>query len=229
MTSNPDGGSGKRRGKPTGAAHEDLSLWQRIASTVSPVKRGKPRVPDVETPRLSGLGGAGPGTATGDPKSSPAGRPRVADAEGKGRSAVSRPAPGPPPPARPHLPALDRRKARRIATGATEIEGRLDLHGMTQSAAHDRLVAFILHSVGLGRRTVLVITGKGGSRSAANGGGEDFHVDGLGILRRNLPRWLAERPLRDVVLGCQQAARRHGGDGAYYVTLRSKRKLRAGS
>jgi DNA-nicking Smr family endonuclease len=126
------------------------------------------------------------------------------------------------------LPQLDRRKARRIATGATEIEGRLDLHGMTQSAAHDRLIAFILHSAGLGRRTVLVITGKGGSRGGASDDGDDVHGDGLGILRRNMPRWLAERPLRDVVLGCQQAAPRHGGDGAFYVTLRSKRKLHSG-
>jgi DNA-nicking Smr family endonuclease len=35
-----------------------------------------------------------------------------------------------------------------------------------------------------------------------------------------VPRWLAEPPLRGLVIGCQPASPRHGGDGALYILLK---------
>src|SRR5687767_1114122 len=50
------------------------------------------------------------------------------------------------PAARPSPPALaplDRRLKKRVARGAQPIDGRLDLHGLTQAQAHDALVGFL--------------------------------------------------------------------------------------
>jgi DNA-nicking Smr family endonuclease len=91
------------------------------------------------------------------------------------------------------------------------LDGRLDLHGMTQDRAKEALAAFVLRGHAEGRRAILVITGKG--------------VLGEGVLRRRVPQWLAQAPLRVLVAGLSEAHRRHGGAGALYVTL--KRNPRA--
>ena len=90
------------------------------------------------------------------------------------------------------------------------IEGRLDLHGMYQDAAHAALNEFIRASAAQGRRKVLVITGRG-SR------------EGTGVLRERLPQWLNQPPCRDHVVSFTTARPQHGRDGAFYVLLRRKR------
>lgn len=90
------------------------------------------------------------------------------------------------------------------------IEGSLDLHGLTQDAAHTALWRFITGSAEQGRRCVLVITGKG-------------NRDGIGVLRLQVPRWLNESTLRPLVLAFVGARPQHGGDGALYVLLKRRR------
>jgi DNA-nicking Smr family endonuclease len=121
------------------------------------------------------------------------------------------------------IPEVDRRKARRIAAGVIEIEARLDLHGMTQSAAHGRLIGFLQSAVAQGLRTVLVITGKGGGRKPSPPSTAWWEADDTGVLRRSVPRWLAEPPIRGLVIGCQPASSRHGGDGALYILLKRRK------
>ena len=81
---------------------------------------------------------------------------------------------------------------------------------MTQAAAHAALNSFIAGQRNAGRRVVLVITGKGG-RSAESP---------VGVLRRQVPMWINQPPLREMVLGLSPAAPRDGGDGALYLLLR---------
>ena len=102
---------------------------------------------------------------------------------------------------------LDKSVTRKIAKGKTGIDGRIDLHGMTQSQAHSSLYRFLENSYMMGRRTVLVITGKG--------------VRGEGILRQAVPRWLAEPEFRKYAGGYHDAHVTHGGGGALYVRLRN--------
>ena len=45
-----------------------------------------------------------------------------------------------------------------------------------------------------------------------------------GVLKRNLPRWLAMPPLADKVLAIRPALPQHGGEGAFYVLLRRERR-----
>ena len=110
-----------------------------------------------------------------------------------------------------HLPRLlDDKTTRKIAKGRLEIEGRVDLHGMTQMQAHSLLYSFLDHSRKSGKRTVLVITGKGKL--------------GEGILRNMVPRWLEEESFRKLVTGYRESHRSHGGDGALYVRIRRMEK-----
>jgi DNA-nicking Smr family endonuclease len=57
-----------------------------------------------------------------------------------------------------------------IARGNRAIDGRLDLHGMTQAEAHDALFRFLRAKQARGAKVVLVITGKG-TRGNDDGGG----------------------------------------------------------
>jgi DNA-nicking Smr family endonuclease len=105
---------------------------------------------------------------------------------------------------------IDRRQALRLKRGQMSIEARLDLHGMNQAEAHRALAAFVARCYAAGKRTLLVVTGKGTR-------------EGSGVLRAAVPRWLAEPALRGRVLATAPATPRDGGDGALYVLLRRER------
>lgn len=107
-------------------------------------------------------------------------------------------------------PGLDKRSAERMKKGEMEIDGRLDLHGMTQDTAHGALTAFVGRAYDSGRRCLLVITGKG-------------NREGSGVLRSNVPRWLNQSPCRERILGFSHARPQHGGEGALYVLIKRRR------
>jgi len=121
-------------------------------------------------------------------------------------SAASRARQAPPP-----LTPLPDRDRRRVLRGLTEIDARIDLHGMGQERAFSALVNFLRRSQARGARLVLVITGKG-----------RVGEDGRGVLRQVVPLWLARPDFRDLVLGFEAAGRHHGGEGALYVRVRRK-------
>ena len=114
-------------------------------------------------------------------------------------------------------PGLDRSSAIKLAKGKFTIQGKLDLHGMTQRQAHAALIEFIQTSFDDRKRNLLVITGKGRPK------GQD-EVAGYrkreGILKSIVPKWLDESPLRGLVLAFTTSQREHGGAGALYVLLR---------
>ena len=72
------------------------------------------------------------------------------------------------------------------------------------------LLRFLRTSHQRDARLVLVITGKGRS-------GE------MGVLRRQVPQWLALPEFRELVVGFEDAAIAHGGQGALYVRVRRTR------
>lgn len=118
----------------------------------------------------------------------------------------------------PGLSSLDRRTVQRISRGTTDIDARIDLHGMTQRDAHGHLMRFLAGSQARGHKVVLVITGKG-SRNTHDGG----LFREVGVLRRAVPLWLQEPGFRSLVVGYEQAGKGHGGDGALYIRLRKIR------
>jgi DNA-nicking Smr family endonuclease len=121
-------------------------------------------------------------------------------------------------------PGLDKRSALRLQSGKTEIDGRIDLHGMTQAEARPALTGFVTRGHLQGRRCLLVITGKGRRQNVPNDGPWNGDSAGEpGVLRRIVPRWLEEAPLAACVLAYTPAQQRHGGSGALYVLLKRRR------
>lgn len=108
---------------------------------------------------------------------------------------------------------IDRTTHKKIARGKLDIEARIDLHGLTQSEAYGLLHGFLHRAHARGLRLVLVITGKGASY------GSD------GALRQAAPHWFATPMFRTVVSGYEDAARNHGGTGAFYVRLRRTQEV----
>ena len=170
---------------------DERSLWKDVTRSIAPLP--KRRRPD-------------------DADEAPAAPPLKVKAKSKPVAVAAPVAPRPVP--RPEPAPLGRKAKRRLARGGDAIHGRLDLHGMTQAQAHDRLLSFLHTSQAKGAKVVLVITGKG-----ARGG----DTGERGVLKRQVPMWLRLPEFRDLVVGFESAGIGHGGEGAMYVRLRRVR------
>jgi len=161
---------------------DDSAVWRSVTADVKPL-RGRNR-PKAATP----------------PAPAPGVKPPTV-------STVPAPARKPPEPLKlGHAAGVDKRTAERLRRGQMSIEARLDLHGHTRESAHRALSGFLAAAWESGRRTVLIVTGKG-----------------QGILKDAVPRWLNESPNRGRILLVAQAQPKDGGGGALYVLLRRRR------
>lgn len=189
------GGGDPSPPEDAGLSGEDRRLWARVTGTVTPAERRKSlRVVQAPVPPDN--------YASSDKTPSPSVRARA-------RSPAPPPKPAPvAPDRRPHgaPDVLEPRRQRRLSRERDPIEARIDLHGCGRFEAEDQLQAFLFGAQARGLRAVLVVTGQG-----RRGGG---------IIRASAPEWLRAPALRGVVSGFATAHRRHGGDGALYVTLR---------
>ncbi len=117
---------------------------------------------------------------------------------------------------------LDKRTDERLRRGQMRIDLTIDLHGMNREQAQ-RALAHRLNEAFMSRkRTALIITGKGRGKASS----AEWIAPKPGVLKQNLPSWLNEAPLRDIVLKAYPAKPADGGDGAFYVYLRRKRETR---
>lgn len=195
---------GPRSRVRTLTAHE-RELWRQVTRFVTPMAP----VPDDPVPQAE--------EKRAEPVAIRVGAgPRESDA----RAAVRKLAPAPPP--LPPIAPLEQRLRQRLARGRTGVDAVLDLHGMRQNEAHSALRAFVRRAQGAGARVVLVVTGKGADDPGL------WPDEPRGVLRRQAPHWLTAADLRDVVLGFDYAADRHGGGGALYVRLRGRKRGGAG-
>jgi DNA-nicking Smr family endonuclease len=182
-------GGGRRRRV---LSRDERVLWTTVTKSIAPLR-------DL------------PADDPGDDAAEPATPARPIKTTTKpGPTAPSLPEKKSPPPLAP----LGRRMKQRVARGKDEIDGRLDLHGLTQSEAHAALLRFLRTASSRGARLVLVITGKG-ARAAE---GE------RGVLKRQVPHWLALPEFRALVIGFEDAHIAHGGEGALYVRVRRVRE-----
>jgi DNA-nicking Smr family endonuclease len=172
--------------RPRGLSEDERVLWSTITRSIAPLK-GRKRAEDAAEIAPAET------RSTARPAASPAATP---------------PRRTTPPPLAP----IDRRTKQRLARGATEIGGRLDLHGLTQAEAHAALARFLHGAQARDVKVVLVITGKGGSDG-----------EGRGVLKRQVPMWLEGAELRSLVIGYDNAGIGHGGAGALYVRVRRGR------
>ncbi len=82
-----------------------------------------------------------------------------------------------------------------------DFDARIDLHGLTEDKAYERLCVFLEKKQQQGARRVLVITGKSG------------------ILSEIVPKWLLAMPF---VMDIEPSKAIHGGKGALYITLKKR-------
>jgi DNA-nicking Smr family endonuclease len=175
---------------------DEHTLWHAVAKTTTPLKRGRRARGTVEPD--DGAEAAMHRVPTPVP---------VASTHPK-QHRTNKPA------APPALAPISRRDKAKLSRGRHDIDARIDLHGMTQARAHRALLAFLHRAHADGATFVLVITGKGRL------GGEAREQ---GVLRRQVPHWLALPEFRSIVVGYEQAHIGHGGEGALYVRVRRAR------
>ena len=96
-----------------------------------------------------------------------------------------------------------------LRAGRLPFQDHLDLHGLTLIQSEAAVTRFILDSVAKGRRSVLLIHGRG-LRSP----------DGVPVIKHNLENLLLHGPARKYILAFTTARPVDGGLGASYVLLR---------
>ena len=215
-----------RADKSGGLSAEDAALWRHVTRGVD--KRAQPARPAKPTPPAKPAAKAKAKASSG-----PAAAASIEDRAGADGTIVKPARPARPPvtveiiktrstASRGRLPGLDKRSALKLQRGQMTIEGRLDLHGMTQSEAYRMLDIFLTRAVKDAKRCVLVITGKG---TARQDGADAIVPDrSVGILRAVVPGWLGDATNRERVLAHQPAQLKDGGAGALYVLLKRQRR-----
>ena len=185
--------------EPSGRLDDDKILWEKVTQSV---RRMNPQ-PAFQTPRQR------EGPKTGPLKTSWIDRSQSVDtAQEKAKTSPDNTMPadfrlG-------ETSGIDRTSARRMQRGQVPIEGRLDLHGLSQEQAKKEVKAFIGSAVQKNFRHVLIITGKG--------------RDGHGILRQKVPEWLKDAPLCHHLNAISYAQPKDGGKGALYIRLKRQRE-----
>lgn len=199
----------KRRDKrPNGLSDEDKALWDTVARSITPLEAPQRRKA-AQSPAEPPPPAARPGKAKRPP------RPRAAPAS----TAIQPPKRPSQPPASQQNGHFDQKLMRKLSRRRTTPDSVLDLHGLRQTDAHRRLLAFLRAAQARGDRLVAVITGKGrGPAGSAAGWDEDRR----GVLRQAVPQWLRLPEFRPYVVGHRVSPRLQGGEGAIYVQVRRK-------
>ncbi len=202
--------------RPKGPTDAELELWRTVVRDATPIagkrRPAPPKPAKPAAPVVTAAPAARPAPSLPAP-TVPAAAERLAELlrtvplKEKGKVSVQLA-----PSALGRVAGVDKRTDEKVRKGRMGIDGRIDLHGMTQSEAHHALSGFIRRSHIMGRRMVLVITGKGQMPR------------GEGVLRLSVPRWLREADVGPLVLSVHQAQPQHGGGGAYYVLLKRRRE-----
>ncbi len=180
-------------------SEEEQALWRGFARSIKPLRRLRDSAPERTADAA----------AAAERKSPAPSGPPGALSRAKASAEILRPK-------SPPLAPLDRRLKQRVARGREPIDARIDLHGYTQRQAHAALLSFLQCAQRDGARLALVVTGKGTARG-------DEHVAERGVLKRQVPVWLALPEFRAFVVGFEAAHVGHGGEGALYVRLRRAR------
>ena len=203
-------------------------LWQKLAAGVKPLGETKHKRHASPSPLEREVSRAKRGTEGGLAADTPLARTPSAEATPRHLPPMRGGKPSGPPPLVPgQLAGLDRRSGERLRKGQMPVEAKLDLHGMTQQAAHGAVANFVESQHAAGARCVLIVTGKGGKAAdpfQPKAVPDRFSFSGgRGVLKEALPRWLNEPRLREHIIAVQPASRPHGGEGAVYVLLKRKR------
>jgi DNA-nicking Smr family endonuclease len=191
-----------------------LRLPGKTAKQDKPANTAEPAKTVTPAPRKKAIAAGGKGSVSAEDVA------LFLEAIGKGPRRKAIPVvPAPviaPKPRPPKAAGIDGNTQRRLEKGDIHPSAQLDLHGLTEAAAHGALLTFLHTAHRRGDRLVLIVTGKGALEEAAP------KARYGGVLRRAVPRWLEEAPMASIIADKRWAHRRHGGDGALYIYLRKR-------
>lgn len=121
--------------------------------------------------------------------------------------------------------SVDKNTLKKLASGDYKISARLDFHGCTIDEMTKKLESVIPDLYNVGKRCLLIITGKGNRTKDEYSLNDNFSLNG--VLRSNLPRILQSSKIAPYVLTHCVAQQKDGGNGAFYILLRSNRELKS--
>jgi DNA-nicking Smr family endonuclease len=107
-------------------------------------------------------------------------------------------------------PAAAPRRMRQVRRGELVPEGQLDLHGLGRDDARERVRHFLDNAVYQGRKTVIIVTGRG----KGSGGEPILRAEIERYLKYEAAAWVAE---------WGRAPARYGGEGALVVFLKGRK------
>lgn len=112
-----------------------------------------------------------------------------------------------------HVLGLDLLTVAKLQQRYYSPEAHIDLHGLNSQQAFHNIIGFFRNAYLGGKRTVLVVTGRGLNSPEGNP-----------ILREKVQEWFTQEPLRRIILAFCAAKQEDGGTGALYVLLRKYKK-----
>ena len=95
--------------------------------------------------------------------------------------------------------------------GKIKLDDIIDLHGYKLGNAKIAFVNFINKSYLSNNKIILVVTGKG--------------YNNMGVLRKELPKWLSEKEISKYIISFNFAPKKFGGTGAFLIRIRTKGKI----
>ena len=111
------------------------------------------------------------------------------------------------------LTYMDGNLAKRFKREEFKVEAVLDLHGVTEKEAFEKVCDFIKQSYNQKKRCLIIVTGKGM---------DDTLFSERGVLRKSVPNWLSHSEIAPLILGYRNPSEALGGAGALYILLRKK-------
>ena len=115
---------------------------------------------------------------------------------------------------------IDSSTLRKFKREEFKVEATLDLHGLNEAEAFDKVDNFIPQCYFCGKRCIIIITGKGLTVNK-----DDDVFKERGILKNRVPKWLNTPRLRAMILIYKHPTAKLGGSGALYILLRRNKDL----
>jgi DNA-nicking Smr family endonuclease len=106
---------------------------------------------------------------------------------------------------------FNRKLMKQLKKGEFPVQDYIDLHGLTKQEAEKNVRDFLFESHRLGHRCLLIVHGRGLNSP-----------DSFPVLKKRMPLWLTQGPVKKIVLAFSSAKPYDGGTGAIYVLLRRR-------
>ena len=101
--------------------------------------------------------------------------------------------------------------------------GKLDLHGLSLNQANKIVKKFIIESFEKGYKKILIITGKGLKSKVHK---NPYLSEQMNILKYSVPEFIKnDEDLFEKINRISTADLKDGGEGAFYIFLKNKKKL----